>query len=490
MLKYLRIGIVAVLLMGMAWLGLLVLPILGLLVLIAALAFAVILMLSNLGAYFTIIPQGSTAFINAGDSLKEILPNVGGYAMSQNDDLDGRKWLIPEKYVSAEDKKEGRGGIFHNAMPGTIWFQKWLWERFGVKFISLFWPHTDVHEFDLREGGRRRIRARTEIGADAPLRSRVVDSAGDTLVKSLLFLTPRPVYIEGVELGGDNSKINLLLLPVFQQVIPSLPVYYLKGDFYSVLDAAIEAAIVDFFANHRVPISAEELEQETEESKTRPAATISNIPPTRHMTYADWVRLSKTSETSPLEKIIRNLNVSQQYLKKLETEGGKAQLVKFIKNDLLPYSGTEGDANTADENIQGMIPDGIVSRFGFAVVSVKLVEWEAHKTTEALAASLLAKQTEFHTAQGLRQKAFGERDAKIARAAGESSRTSQIVKTLIDLRVTPDVAAGVLETQLRTENIGGKDSKITTYIEGGEKKTHASILVPTTESPTPRSKEV
>ena len=221
----------------------------GLLTLIAVLAVIVILLLSNFGAYFTKISQGTTAFITAGDSLQEILPNISGYKMSDEADLENQHWLIPEK-----DKEEQIAALFRDSMHGTVWFQKWLWRKFGVKFISWFWPQIRIHEFDIRKGGRRRIEARNEVGADAPLRSRVIDSPEKTIVDSLLFLAPRPVYMEGVELAGDNSKINLLLLPVFRQVIPSLPVFNLKGDFFTLIDAAIEAACVDFFAKHRVAL--------------------------------------------------------------------------------------------------------------------------------------------------------------------------------------------------------------------------------------------
>ena len=121
-----------------------------------------------------------------------------------------------------------------------------------------------------------------------------------------------------------------------------------------------------------------------------------------------------------------------------------------------------------------MIPNGIVPRFGFALVSFRVVEWEAHKSTVALAESLLAKEIELHTAEGVKQKAIGERDAILERAAAESSRYERLLKALVDKGVTPDVAAQVIATQLRTENI--RDGKVTTYVEGAAS---ATVMVPT-----------
>lgn len=439
----------------------------GLLASIAVLALAIILLLSNLGAYFTKIAQGTIVFFSVGSSLRDILPNIGGYRMSKDQDLDGRHWLIAEA-----DEEKRLDAFFHNAQKGTVWFQKWLWKKFGVKFISLFWPHTNVHSFDIRKGGRRRIAARTEIGADAPLRSRVVDSPesekGGTVVDSLLFMVPRPVYVEGIELAGDNSRINLLLLPVFRQVIPALPVYYLKGDFFTLLDAAVEAAMVDFFARHRVAVYKDG------EKKGQFAADSYDSSKQEHegspLTYSHWLKLTKAGEGSPMEQQLRHLNVSKEYLAKLKEGGEATELTSYIERHLIAGEPVDMPGGS----ISGMIPNGIVPRFGFALVSFRVVEWEVHKSTVALADSLLKKETELHTADGVRQKALGERDAILERATAESSRYVQLVNALVSKGVHPDVAAQVMATQLRTENIRG--SNITTYVEGGGS---ATIMVPT-----------
>jgi len=410
----------------------------GLLAAIPILAIVIILLLANLDAYFMKIALGTTVFIDAGDRLKEVIPNIGGYKMSKTDDLDGRHWVVPEK-----DEKEREKSFFHNYLKGTLWFQKWLWKKFGVRFISWFWPQVHIHKFDVRKGGRRRVEARNEITPDAPLRSRVVDSPERTMVNSLLFLLPRPVYLEGVELAGDNSRINLLLLPVFRQVIPSLPVYYLKGDFFTLLDAAVEAMMVDFFATYRVEGDP--------------------------LTYNHWLKLKKAGEESPIEHHLRNFNVSRAYINDLKT-AKKTELVDYIKkHHLAPM---EGDLTG---KIAKVIPSGIIPRFGFALVSFRVVEWEVHSSTVDLAKSLLAKETELHTAEGVRQKASGEGDAIETLAKAQSSRYQKLVSALVDKNVSPDVAARVVETQLRTENIGGKDSKIVTYVEGGAS---ASVMIP------------
>lgn len=414
----------------------------SLLAIIAVLAIAIILLLANLGVYFMKIAQGTTAFISTGDSLKAILPNVGGFKMSKDEDLDGRHWLVPEK-----NDEERIVGLFHNSLPKTVWFQKWMWKTLGVRFISWVWPHTHRHTFNIRS--RKRLLEGSEVKSDMSLKDRVVDSPAPegTIVDSLLFSVPRPVYMDGVQLAGDNSRINLLLQPIYRQVIPAIPVYYLKGDFFTLLDAALEAAVVDFFATHRVE----------------------GCP----LTYSHWLKLPKSGGNSPLELHLRHLNVSKAYRNKLKRNG---ELVRYI--DELTGGELKLIHESVDE-VKKIAPSGIIPRFGFAMVSFRIVDWDPHKDTVDLAKALLAKETELHTAEGVRQKAFGERDALIERAKGESSRFDQLMKALIEKGVDANVAAEVVRTQLRTENIGGKDSKITTYVEG---EASASVMVSASSS--------
>jgi len=441
------------------------------LLVITGLVIAIILLLANLGAYFTKVPLGTTIFFSAGDNLKKILPNVGGYRVSGDEDLEGRRWLVP-----AQTEKERMESFFYKSLGWTIWFQMWLWKKLGIRFISWFWPQVRVYRFDIRKGGRRRIETR-DAKSDAPLRSRMVDSKESTEVNSLLFLVPRPVYLEGVELAGDNSRINLLLLPVFRQVVPVLPVFYLKGDFFTLLDAAIEAALVDFFANHRVAVykKGEKRGQLAEDTYVLPKDIAGKEKYEEEyekspLTYALWIHLTKAGEGSPMEQQLRRLNVSKEYLRNLKA-AGKKELAKYVNEHLIPGE----TADIPDGKVAGLIPNGMVPRFGFALVSFRVVEWEVHTSTVALANALLAKETELHTAEGVRQKAAGESDAIKKLADAQSQRYQQLVSALIEKGVTPNVAAAVVQTHLRTENIGGKDSKIVTYVEGGAE---ASVMVP------------
>lgn len=440
---------------------------------LVVLPIAIMIQLANRKMYFFKPEQGTISFIDVGDRVELMLPNIGGYKVSDIDDLNGRHWIVP-----ARDDDDREDSFFKYAGRAEG-FQKLLWSTFGIRFIGWTWPNKQVHEFSL---SRLHLREGADAPKNAPLRELVVESphAGEE-VSSLLFIAPRPMYIEGVELAGDNSKINLLLLPVFQQVIPTLPVYYLKGDFYRHLDSAMKAALVDFFATHRVAAYT------GPENRKGQFAHDFYVPPSGRgkkgyedtyeahpLTYSLWLKLTKAGEKSPLEQHLRGLNANQAFMDLLVARG-KDELAEHLLT--LTY-GTLKKKTLADAErdiaLSGATPGGIIYRFGLALVSFRLVAWEPHEETKDLAIALRAKETEFHTAEGARQKAAGVRDTLKLKAEGESQRFTQLVTSLTLNGVNPETAASVVREMLRTENV--RDSKLTTWVEGGG---NASVMIPT-----------
>ncbi|MGM0482461.1 MAG: hypothetical protein ACQEP6_01170, partial [Patescibacteria group bacterium] len=305
-----------------------------------------------------------------------------------------------------------------------------------------------------------------------------------------LFLVPRPIYIEGVELAGDNSKVSLLLLPIFQQVIPSLPVYYYKGDFFNPLDGAIEAAMTNFFATHRVAIhkdtgefAQDTYDPENGDDKGNKEEHYRELYDPSPLTYYYWIQLKKT-EGSPIEDHLRSLNATQGYYQQLTNNPNMRRLAENL--DSLThgiYTRSSREGGDAATKVFNEIPSGIIPRFGFALISFRVVDWVAHGDTEELSRALLQKQTEMHRAAGVREEAYGRRDANIANGKGERSRNENNIKSLTENGVSPDMAARFLETSIRTENLG--KTGITTYVEGGGSS--SSIMVPAS-SPSSQNK--
>lgn len=453
---------------------------------------AIILLLAHLGWYFSKVEQGSVVFINKGDAMKAVWPNIGGHKLSRSEDFEGRRWL-----VRTESKKERDSAFFHDSSILTLWFQKILWNKFGMRFIGIFWPYEHVHEFDI---DRKRLveGVDEETGKVSSLRARIVPSPNSNTVDSLRFLIPRPVFIEGIELAGDNSKIDLVLLPIFQLVIPALPIYYYKGNFFKLLDGAIEAAMVDFFATHRVAVhrKSNEFAHDTydpesgQDGMTKDEYKKSFLP--APLTYAHWLKLKKTVD-SPMENKLRLINCTKEYYVRLKEaakkDREKEELLSHL-NSLIYGIHESGNMKKDEKEMPAtfrMIPGGIVPRYGFALTDFRLIDWAASGETKELSEALLKKQTEFHTAEGVREEAYGIRDAIKAKASGESERYRNIIDSLVQKGVNPETAARFLETTTRTENIKG--SRVTTYVESGGKRPPVVVGTNSTTEKKPEVKD-
>lgn len=442
-----------------------------LIALTVVLLIVLVVVLANRDAYFTMVAQDSTKYISVGESLKYILANITGFKLSATLDLDNRQWIVP-----ASDEEDRLKAFFRNR--SWVGLQRFLWQKLGVVFFGFLWPQVYVQWFNIRS--IKTVKEVSEVAADAPLRARIVDSHGDaaTIVNELRFVVPRPVYLDGVELAGDNAKINFLLLPVYRQVIPALPVYTLRGDFFTLLDAAIQAAVVDFASSHRVAVY--KTERDVEGNVTNPHAAgqfaydfwdpmgtiiAHGEDPNEYrrkyepspLTYSLWLKLTKAGENSPLERHFHTLNVNAAYLQRLD-DRGRTELAAYARDHL-------AHGHPATGALPSAIPSGIIPRFGFALVSFRNVEWEPHPSTKPLADALLAKETEFHTAEGVREKAKGERDRILFVREGEAARYDALLSALIKNGVDPNVAAQVAATQIRMEQVAA--SKLTTYVEGG-----------------------
>lgn len=422
-----------------------------------------VLLFARLGIFFVNVPRGNVMAITAGETLREIVPNAGNFKLSKNGDVDGHRWLVPVKEQDPKkNEKERLDALFRRAQWGTRWLQRILW-RWGVYVIPFIWPYTRPHKIDLGKDGRKMLRSRSEAGEGALLRARVVNSPASeesTVVDSLRFAAPRPIYIEGLELPGDNSKINVLLLVTFRLVVPVVPIYDLKGEFFPLLDGAVEGAMVDFTSTHTV-------------TETNADGDEIEVP----LNYARWLRLDKAGEDSLIARHVLRLNISPAYLARLEKDRND-ELVGYARDDLMPTKAS-GSNPPLSEKLMNAIQQGIVPRFGYAVVNCRLVDWEASAETKKLAESALEQQTQKNLADGVRAKADGERDAKIANATGDASLVDQFMQAMKKHGVDSNVAATVLGTKIRTENVGG--GKITTYVEGGAS---SSVMVQA-QSPIP-----
>jgi hypothetical protein len=301
-----------------------------------------------------------------------------------------------------------------------------------------------------------RLTQEAEVKATPTLQERIEPDEGD--IDSIRFIFPRPMVVERVELAGDNSEVNLLVLMTWRLVIPSLPIFYFEGKFMPLLDADVAAGIVDFCATHQVQV--DENGNYNPEGKSKSP-----------LTYQLWLRMPK-DKGSPFHRHLIGLNADRDFREDLE-RAGKKELVQHLDTLLKDTAKEE-----IPEGLRQKIPLGLVAKYGLVLVDIDILAWEPDKNTKELANAVQAKELAKRKADGVREEALGVRDAKIAHATGEAARFQQLVGALIQNGVDPNTAAEVIRTQLRTENI--RDSKIVTYVEGGAS---SSVMIPASSPP-------
>jgi len=319
-------------------------------------------------------------------------------------------------------------------MPGTKWFQWIIWDNLGIRFVSWIYPIIKVHKIHismnrLREDKKKEDEenisspsvAKKGEEEDVPLRNRIESDEGD--VDSLRFIIPRPMVVEGVELAGDNSRIDLLALSIFKVVIPSLPVFYHKGKFMPLLDAAVSAGIVDFFA-HPVKIKGDDGAYEEVLVK-----------------YADWLQMPK-GPGSEIEKHLCGLNASAKYYDQLKQAVGNNPEKEKLLNHLHSLI---GGRPSNDELPSG----GLISTYGLFLESVRIVGWRADKSTRDLANAYQAEETETLKARGVRAEARGAGDAISVKGAAEAKRFHKLFRALIAEGASPDEALRTLRAFLQ-----------------------------------------
>lgn len=178
----------------------------------------------------TFVKEGTIEFVVSGGALVDIFVNVRGYALAK----DGTIVQVGEdtgRNVTAEDRKTVRK---------IGWLQRYLREKWGFYWVSLFFPWRRIHRFQI---AREKILSRAQVSTDAPIRERIRHDPSPNFVDNLRFRFPRPFLVAGVE-TEDRFTTNLLLQGVIQVVNPYIPVFLLEGKFFAIIEAALSSALI------------------------------------------------------------------------------------------------------------------------------------------------------------------------------------------------------------------------------------------------------
>jgi regulator of protease activity HflC (stomatin/prohibitin superfamily) len=192
-------------------------PLIGTLLLLPTILFLVAK--NRMHAFFP--REGTIASIVKGETFKTFVPRIEG------------KTVRKKPFETAPGEEEERWTIDDGeSKPGL------LEKLAGVYWISITYPFTHLHSMTidarrLSEGAKK----------DAPISSLVEHEP--KVIHELRWKFPRPVLVMGVELK-DNLRIDILTFITFEVVHPYLPIFVFGGDFFELLDSAVESAIIDF----------------------------------------------------------------------------------------------------------------------------------------------------------------------------------------------------------------------------------------------------
>jgi hypothetical protein len=164
----------------------------------------------------TFVENGGFKFVVKGETLEKILDNLDGHYVNVE------THVVKERTFKRHAKERVRGVL--EKILGIVW-------------VSWVWPMKKLHTFEvvadkLKEDESLPVRQRlqTELRRETYLRARF----------------PHPVFIPDVELGGDQWKIDIIIMLDILVVNPRVVVFDYKGKVLRQVDATIRTAVMNF----------------------------------------------------------------------------------------------------------------------------------------------------------------------------------------------------------------------------------------------------
>ena len=404
------------------------------LVVVASIPLTVLMFISSeRGWQFCKVVMGNIVTIVTGETFTDFFLNITGHKLSNQKDLQGRCWIISRDDGGCDEKvqlENEREEFKKNLLWGTRQIQWILWKKWGVRFVSWVYPHKRIHKFPISMNRAVEV---SEIKDDTPL-SGMIKTETDptkTTVSSLRAVVPRLSYLRGIELGGDGSTINLLVLAILKVVIPNIPLEVHKGkNWLPNIDSALKEGFNDFFSWHLVsPASKPGMRKPVPKPGVKPKKPVK-----QNVSLWDWNQMSK-GNNSPLHQHMASLNFSQAYRDELET-AGKNELVKYL--DSFPKTSSKGRSSARATGC-------LLESYGCILVELEIIAWEpCDTTTTALMQSYLKKETAKGEAGGVIEKARGDARRIALLGTAEGSRFANAANKLFANGVPKSQIASIL----------------------------------------------
>lgn len=168
----------------------------------------------------TNIQTGTYKFGVAGESLFRIY-----------DKLSGEESIDQEThYITDNKSNQNRRHI------------TWLEKRFGIVWVSIFWPVKKIYRFPI---SAEKLQRYDETGKELPLREQVREGTVRE-VDHLRRFVNHPIIVKDIELGADRWKTDALVMTLLEYVGPRKVVFDHNGKISPIVDAAVGAEVNDF----------------------------------------------------------------------------------------------------------------------------------------------------------------------------------------------------------------------------------------------------
>ena len=286
----------------------------ALLVIVASplIIFVGLLIARGLDAHATSVPEGEVRYVVAGGKLIRHLANIPGHYVKEFHDETGDETGRLRYKLSTTDKP-----------------LNWLQRKWGVFWVSWLYPARKLYSFSLKV---TRMKSPAEMGPDSSLRDWVeYDTKSE--VRGLRWRFPHPLFVGEVELGKDRTKVDFVLVVIYEVIDPYTPIFIYNGDFFRPTDAAITNAVMDFGA--RGDLSYAELVKEKKAPGTGASQT--------NKTLADAVKNTPNMDKYGLEIVdvrIHDFSLSPKF--KDIDEAARAEEVARLRA-LAKIKEAEGD---------------------------------------------------------------------------------------------------------------------------------------------------
>lgn len=205
------------------------------------------------------VREATMEFVMAGERCIRVLENIKGWYYKKDDGVyktkvgkykpeeknadnsikTPAKWELEDKEITVKEAIL-LGGRGHEPENLKKVIRQCLRHKWGFYWVSMFYPQKHIHKFQVIKS---RLRRNTEDGRK--ISEMIEVDAAPSEVDHLLWRFPRAVLVSDIEFA-DRLTAGLVVLSNFQVVMPNIPVFTYKADFFPQIESLVRSTVIDY----------------------------------------------------------------------------------------------------------------------------------------------------------------------------------------------------------------------------------------------------